>query len=292
MEKFYRFGNTGIKISCDKELIVPENMKIFETGIQDKAYEYFIEEVKDSERVAEKFKVENPACRKVLRENMKIFFTEDWELRELYLMGSELPYAVTIEENQYKTHIWITSDIMPVLSIDTVFGSLLSLEKRVLEDGGFILHSAFICRDGEAVLFTAPSGTGKSTQAELWNQYRGARTINGDRSLIIRKNKKWTACGWPICGSSEICFNEPYPIKAIVVLHQSEENQIRRIHGFDVVRNLLRETTVNRWNIHFQDRIMELLEQIEREVPVYDYGCNISESAVEQLDLMLKKATE
>ena len=288
MEKFYQFGDTVIKICSEKEIEVPKNMEIFEIEAREQAYEYFIENVDGLEATATKFKEENTDCRRVERENVKIFYTEDQEMREIYFMGNEIPYAVTIED-QKKTRILVTSDILSMLSIDTVFGSLLSLEKRVLPDQAFILHSAFICRDGKAILFTAPSGTGKSTQADLWNRYRGTRTINGDRSLIMRKDQKWWAYGWPICGSSEICFNESFPIEAIIVLHQAPENEVHRIHGFDVVRNLLRETTVNRWNLRFYDQVIELLEKLEREVAVYDYSCNISEAAVEILDRKLNE---
>ena len=194
---------------------------------------------------------------------------------------------LTIEEEG--TRIWVTQEILSMLSIDTVFGSLLGLEKRVLKEDGLILHSSFVCKDGKAILFTAPSGTGKSTQADLWMKYKGTRTINGDRTLVRYQDGKWWACGWPICGSSEICFNESYPLEAIIVLHQSKENVGHRIHGFEVVRNLLRETTVNRWNLSFYDRMIELLEQMEREIPVYDYSCDISKEAVEQLEKMMKK---
>ena len=143
MEKFYQFGETIIKICSEKEIEVPKNMEIFETGIQEKAYEYVIELSEDLEIIADKFKEENPNCKNVCRENMKIFYTEDQELREIYLMGNDVPYAVTIEKEK-KTYIWITSDILPMLSIDTIFGSLLGLEKRVLLEDAFVLHSSFI----------------------------------------------------------------------------------------------------------------------------------------------------
>ena len=286
MEKYYRFKDTVIKICSEEELCVPENMKKFENEVQENAYEYVVEISDELEQIVNRFKEEHPDCKTVCRENMKIFYTEDQELREVYLMGSEVPYAVTIEEE--KTQIWVTSKILSMLSIDTVFGSLLGLEKRVLKEDGLILHSSFVCKEGKAILFTAPSGTGKSTQADLWEKYKGTRTINGDRTLVKYQDGRWWACGWPICGSSEICFNESYPLDAIIVLHQAKENAGHRIHGFEVIRNLLRETTVNRWNLSFYDRMIALLERMEKEISVYDYKCDISKEAVEQLEQLMK----
>lgn len=85
-----------------------------------------------------------------------------------------------------------------------------------------ILHCAFTEYRGRAILFSAPSGTGKPTQAALWERYRGSRTVNGDRALLRRAGGVWTACGWPVCGSSEICGAGEVPIGAIVMLRQGE----------------------------------------------------------------------
>ena len=57
-------------------------------------------------------------------------------------------------------------------------------EHLIIQNEGFLFHCSYIERDGNAILFTAPSGTGKSTQAELWKKYRNAQIINGDRAAI------------------------------------------------------------------------------------------------------------
>ena len=73
------------------------------------------------------------------------------------------------------------------------------------------------------ILFSGPSGIGKSTQAGLWTKYRKARVINGDRTLLKKENGRWMSLGWPICGSSEICYNEAYPVKAVIFLGQGND---------------------------------------------------------------------
>ena len=81
-----------------------------------------------------------------------------------------------------------------------------------------ILHSSYLDVNGQALLFSGPSGIGKSTQADLWVRHRGAAILNGDKSLLIREPDGWYAHGWPICGSSGICRNESRRIRAIVML--------------------------------------------------------------------------
>ena len=59
---------------------------------------------------------------------------------------------------------------------------LLGLETLLLKYDGLLLHSSFIRWRGEGILFSAPSGTGKSTQADLWVKYEDAEILNGDRA--------------------------------------------------------------------------------------------------------------
>ena len=91
--------------------------------------------------------------------------------------------------------------------------------------GMLVLHSAYIVTPaGEAILFSGPSGIGKSTQAALWERSAGAQIINGDRALLDIGRK--TANGIFYSGTSGICRNVTAPIRAIVLLGQSDGNHV------------------------------------------------------------------
>lgn len=170
---------------------------------------------------------------------------------------------------------------------DTVYLAAFSLEKQAIKDHSMILHSAYMCYEDTAVLFSAPSETGKSTQAGLWEKYRGTWTVNGDRSLLIREEDGWYANGWPVCGSSEICNNKSYPVRAIVMLSQAKENRISRLKGLEALRKVMEQITINAWNSEFQMQAMDELEVLLREIPVYHLECDISEDAVRCLENVL-----
>ncbi|MGN1344088.1 MAG: hypothetical protein ACI4U3_05870, partial [Traorella sp.] len=142
------------------------------------------------------------------------------------------------------------------------------------------LHSAYITAHHQAILFSAPSGTGKSTQASLWEKYRQANVINGDRSLLEIKNQQLYACGWPICGSSEICHNERNKVNCIVFLSQAKENKIERLSYKDAFKKFLSEITINYHNPIFVNQAMDFIEKICQITPVYHLACDISENAV------------
>lgn len=159
--------------------------------------------------------------------------------------------------------------------------NVLELESLLLRQNGLLLHSSFIRYRGQAVLFSAPCGTGKSTQAELWEKYEGADIINGDRSGLRHFSDGWKAFGLPYAGSSRIYRNESAPLKSIILLRQAEENILRKIRSIEAFPELYREITVHRWDRRFVERSTELLLQLLKKVPVYLLECRPDQEAVE-----------
>lgn len=160
---------------------------------------------------------------------------------------------------------------------------LLSLEDLFLRESGFLLHASFIRYDGCAVLFTAPCGTGKSTQASLWETHENAEILNGDRALLRKQGDQWTAYGLPIAGSSGIYRNQCAPVKAIVALRQAKTNQIRRLGFSEALRYFYPEVTIHRWDSKFVDTILNLLLDLMGSVPVFLLECRPDQEAVQLL---------
>jgi len=163
------------------------------------------------------------------------------------------------------------------------FTNYLALERVFLERGGLLLHSAHINIGGQALLFSAPSGTGKSTQAALWQEHAGAEIINGDRSLLRKKDGVWHAYGCPMCGTSGIHKQGNEPIHAIVMLSQGTENTVRRLGAGEAFQRIYPEITVPKWNRELVLRAMELLDDVMANVPIYAFSCTKDESAVTAL---------
>lgn len=287
MKKTYQFGHTVVELHIPEKMPVPENMKLFETSAGEVQKICELDFSENLEEVIQRFREENVVEKEITRKNNKILVSGEKECRILNFEGADYAYAVYIEETREHTYVWVSRDILGMLQFDAVFVSLLGLEKVVLRDQAIILHSAYMLKDGKAVLFSAPSGTGKSTQADLWETYRNTRTINGDKSLLIREKDGWYAHGWPICGSSEICHNETFPIQAVVMLKQAENNSVRKLGLFESIKKLMPQITINMWNMEFQIQAMDLIQQLAEEVPVYELECDISEAAVICLENVL-----
>ena len=164
----------------------------------------------------------------------------------------------------------------------------LAAEHLIVQNGGLILHCSYIACDGKAILFTAPSGTGKSTQADLWNQHRCAEIINGDRAALRFINGVLSAEGIPYSGSSKYCKNRTLPVQAIVYLSKAPETSIKRLSGYQAFLKVWEGTSVNTWNKDDVDKASELVQRIVERTPIFHLSCTPDESAV----LTLQKALE
>ena len=143
---------------------------------------------------------------------------------------------------------------------------------QILKFGGMMLHASAVVLNGKAYLFSAPSGTGKSTHTRLWQQIFGdkARVINDDKPALRCIDGIWYAYGTPWCGKDGINLNEKAPLAGICFLKQASANRIRRLHDAEAVQNIIRQT---RWLFRYSeslDRMVSCVDSLVRNIPVFE----------------------
>jgi hypothetical protein len=168
----------------------------------------------------------------------------------------------------------------------------MEAEHHIVRHGGFLLHASFIRWKDRAILFTAPSGTGKSTQAELWRQTRDAEVINGDRAAVMLEADGIMAWGVPFCGSSGICKNVRLPVAAIVYLSQAPVTRIQKLNGLQAFQCIWEGCSVNIWDQDDAESCVRTVMSVVEQVPVYYLACTPDETAVDALEKMLKRGDE
>lgn len=167
-------------------------------------------------------------------------------------------------------------------------GNLLRLIpiKMILQRSGTIfLHASQIALQGKGILFTAPSGTGKTTQAKLWNRSRNTPIICNDRTLI----QNGLTYGYPVDGSEPVCSGASFPLGAVVLLEQSPENRIRRLKPMEVLTKLMPQVVYDCWNPNATSAATQQILELIQHFPVYLLGCTPDEHAVTCLEQQLKK---
>ena len=147
-----------------------------------------------------------------------------------------------------------------------------------------MLHSSFIEKDGEAILFTGPCSIGKSTQADLWKEYADATIVNGDKTLIFEKDGVVFASGMPFSGSSKDCLNRVVPLKSIICLQQSDCNTAKRLISAEAFYKLYKNCYPVPYSQESTGKLIDFVEKLSQKVPVYEYACLADGSAVRCLE--------
>lgn len=153
---------------------------------------------------------------------------------------------------------------------------------------GLMLHSSCVEYKGKAYLFSAPSGTGKSTHTHLWLKYlQGCRIINDDKPAIRIIDGVPYAFGTPWSGKTDESVNEGVPVGGICFLGRGE-NKIKRIPGIAALKMFM-EQTVRPADKELMNKMLETLNIILTTVPIYQMTCDMSEEAVmTAVDMMVE----
>lgn len=142
---------------------------------------------------------------------------------------------------------------------------------------GIIFHSSAIMVDGDAYLFTAPSGTGKSTHTRLWRELLGDRAvmINDDKPIIRYIDGEFYVYGTPWNGKHQLDTNTRAKIKGICQIYQAKENVIEKVSPSDMLMTVLNQT-IRPTEVDKFDKLLDLIDKLLSKVNLYKLGCNIS----------------
>lgn len=150
----------------------------------------------------------------------------------------------------------------------------------VLNHDIIMFHGSAISLDGECYIFTAKSGTGKSTHTRLWREMFGDRAVmvNDDKPFIKITDTGATVYGTPWNGKHMLGENVSAPLKAICLLGRDSYNHIEPITGSEALPVLL-EQTYRRRDQQELLKVAVLLSKLTKNVKFYRLGCNMDPSA-------------
>lgn len=173
---------------------------------------------------------------------------------------------------------------IPVREFSDEYLETLALLRKVTEAlfafDAVLFHGSVIAVDDKAYLFTAKSGTGKSTHTRLWREYLGDRAVmvNDDKPFLKVTPKGVYACGNSWMGKHGLGADLQVPLKAICILERGEENHIRRIHPKDSVAMLLQQSS-RPSDMSKLDKYLSLIDAIAHKVEFYRLQCNMDPEA-------------
>ena len=153
---------------------------------------------------------------------------------------------------------------------------------RMLDWDTLLFHGSVIAVDGSGYLFTAKSGTGKSTHTRLWRQHFGGRAVmvNDDKPLLRITHSGVWACGTPWDGKHRLSTNTMVPLKGICILERGKENRIRAIRPQEALPMLLQQSH-RPTDPGKLEKLLELLDKLMNGTGFYRLECNMDPEAAQ-----------
>jgi hypothetical protein len=229
--------------------------------------------------------IPSPQGKMVLNEKFKwVKNLEENSNLSVYLCKEEpdqIAYLLSINNEWNKASIMYKEPDFTAVS--AVTGPLLEIlfRNRLLFNKGLVLHASAVQFEGKGILFSAPSETGKTTQANLWCKEMRATLINNDRPAVRLIDNEAYVYGTPWSGTISECNNSNAPLSAIVMLEQATENYICKLSTNDAILKLMPRCFLPYYDRDLMNIAISNLESILKKLPVYLLKCRPDREAVE-----------
>ena len=171
-----------------------------------------------------------------------------------------------------------------VRSFSDAYLETIAVQRKIAEHlfayDTLLFHGSVVAVDGEGYLFTAKSGTGKSTHTRLWREVLGERAVmvNDDKPFLRLTEQGVLACGSPWNGKHGLGNNLCVPLKAVCILERGEENRIRPVSAKQALTMLVQQS--NRpMDRKWLPKYLELLDRLACSVEFYSLACNMDPRA-------------
>ena len=218
---------------------------------------------------------------------VKSLYDEVYTLCHGYLTDAEPDISVTIEPDDitYEKIVNIREsqiEGIPVVDYPDSYLETLAVYRKIvtamLEYDTFLLHGAVVAVGDRSWLFTAPSGTGKTTHINLWlENIPGSYVVNGDKPLI-HIGEECTVYGTPWAGKEGMNRNVGVKLCGIVFLNRGADNKIDRVTMAQVLPVLVQQSYRPRDKAGVE-KTLRLITRLGKTVPLYSLYCNMDPSA-------------
>ena len=208
-----------------------------------------------------------------------------------YLSDEEPRYSVEItpedlvdERQRYDRERQMEG--LPAHNIEEALLELTALQRKLAEmlfaHDVLVFHGSVVAVDGQAYLFTATSGTGKSTHTRFWRETFGERAVmvNDDKPFLRLTKDGVMVYGSPWNGKHELGTRICLPLKGICILERGTENVIWQISGQEAAPMLFQQS--NRpVNVRNMPLYMGLVDGLSKNVDIYRMKCTLDPKAAQ-----------
>ena len=205
-----------------------------------------------------------------------------------YVTGVEPAFAVSmtqedIDREREKSAREDELEGKPVRHFSDAYLETLAVYRKLalsmLSYDAVVFHGSVLALDGKAYLFTARSGTGKTTHTRLWlKNIPGCHVLNGDKPLLRLREDGVFACGTPWQGKEGYGCNEILPLAAVCLLERDRDNHIAPVSFHEAFPVLIQQTHRAEEGAALV-KTLSLIGRLDGCVKLYRLGCNMDDEA-------------
>lgn len=145
--------------------------------------------------------------------------------------------------------------------------------------GKYALHSASNYYQEKAWLYSASSGTGKTTHVKLWEKLYAVPVLNGDLNLLGMEKDEVFVYGIPWCGTSGVYTTKKYPLGGIILLKRGTENRVCKLPQNERQLYTAQRMISPAWTEKQVDDSLLFAEKLSDRIPIRQLYCTQEPSA-------------
>lgn len=167
-----------------------------------------------------------------------------------------------------------------------VITGLMFMEVAILHNR-LAIHASAVSYRHQGWLFSASSGTGKSTHTNHWLTEDDTFVINDDKPLLFQENKLWYVAGSPWCGKELLHNNLVVPLKAIVFLKRGT-NTIQELDTqsklIEISKNIIKPRSTE-----LVQRVLSMIGTLVETIPMIEFRASKDSSSMKELQRYAQK---
>ena len=210
-----------------------------------------------------------------LSTNGWVYKNEDDYYRCTYFDNSKCRFEIRVSRNTRIIDVIFPDAIAAWFSVAIHYATMIALVQWCIG-----VHGVTVICEGQVIVLSAASGTGKTTLAKLLNKYCKAAVVNGDFALLSANPKATVVFEpTPFCGSSKTCVNYRLPVHRIVFLEQAVENKWEQIEAREALKLLLSNSYVPDWDESGKQSVIGLASEVVNSVRISRFSFAPNEEA-------------
>lgn len=212
------------------------------------------------------------SCGRILIRNKELTIAEDDENYLFYFIEDYGIHEMRVSKDGKQTYLFYDSEASTDENLFQAlrFAFLILAQQHEI----YALHSASLLYRDKAWLFSAPSGTGKSTHTALWQNQFQTPVLNGDLNLLGFQNGVPTVFGLPWCGTSGLHSTASYPLGGVIFLAQSLTNQVLTLSPDKQALNLTQRMISPTWTGHLLQQNLDFAQRLTPRIFTARLLCN------------------